>query len=396
MKGYFHSFNFLTAIFSVLAYLLSAYVNTMAAKIGASYFTIGLINFFAALAYVISSLLFGGFGDRFGHKRFLSFSCFVFSAFLSISPLLKGIAGLFVLAIGFQFFFGSLYPQLVAIVTKNEKSYGVDHAKTVGRYNLSWSFGNIIGMAFGPFLAVNLPVLTFSFGIALCLVVGLFLGFDYKKHRDTFYFNPSKTLKKAERAPSISNAKLYRKIYRLMLFLCGLVYTSILTLFPKVISSHGLPLGLTGFIIVGANLSVFSMFLILSIYRKWVGNIKVSLAMLSVLPITSILLLLPKSGVWMFFLISIFGGMTYATAYTFAIYYGMISEHFDQGKQGGFHEATIGMLWGFGPLAGGLMIQIFKSEVGLGIMGLIVFFVVSIVQFKFMKRVKAQSLFAGD
>ncbi len=391
LRGYFHIFNFLTAIFSVLAYLLSSYVNTTAAKLGLSYSVIGLINFFAAIAYVIGSLGFGSFGDRFGHKKFLSVSCLIFSIFLIVSIFLKGIFYLFPLAFGFQFFFGSLYPQLVAIVTKNEKYHGVDHAKTIGRYNLSWSFGNIIGMAFGPLLAVNLPVLTFLFGSVLCFSVGIFLGIDYRKNKDTFAFTPSRSLKVIERIPEFPNAQSYRTVYRLTLFLCGLVYTAILSLFPKVISSYGLPLSLTGFIIVGANLSVFFTFLTLSVYRKWAGNIKKSLFMLAVLPATSLLLLIPKNTI-VFLLISILGGMSYAVPYTFAIYYGLASQHSDQGKQGGFHEATIGMLWGFGPLLGGMVIQAFKSEFGLGIMGLAISCVVLVTQIKFLKLQKIHQM----
>ncbi len=385
MSRYFHFFNFLTAVFSVLAYLLNTYVNTSAARMGLSYVTIGLINFFAAIAYVTASLILGGLGDRLGHKRLISLSCFLFSVFLVLSPFLKGVHALFILAFTFQFFFGGLYPQLVAIITKNEMRYNVDHAKTIGRYNLSWSFGNIIGMAFGPFLTVNFPHITFIFGLTLCLSVGLFLAVDYKKNKDVFTFAPSGILTKMEKNLNLPNIQTYRATYRLTLFLCGLVYTSILSLFPKLISSHGLPLGLTGFIIVGANLSVFLAFLILSIYRGWVSNIVISLMMLNALPATSILLLLPKSAV-MFFLISLLGGMSYAIPYTFAIYYGLSSKHSDQGKQGGFHEATIGMLWGIGPLLGGLMLQIFKSEIGLGIMGLSISAIVFGIQLIFLKK----------
>ncbi|BBJ27595.1 hypothetical protein [Athalassotoga saccharophila] len=91
----------------------------------------------------------------------------------------------------------------------------------------------------------------------------------------------------------------------------------------------------------------------------------------------------PPSPV-LFFLISFFAGMSYAVPYTYAIFYGLNSQDEDEGKQGGFHEAIIGMIFGIGPLIGGLAIQMLNLA-GLGIMSATILIAVAIIQYSFIK-----------
>ncbi|QTA37294.1 MFS transporter [Thermosipho ferrireducens] len=386
LKGKFHSYHIYSCIFSIIAYLFSSFINSSAAQMKLNYVTIGAINFVGAMTYVLASVTFGHVGDRFGHKKFLTISIFVFSVFVMYMEGFSGVIYLFVLASGVNLFFGSFYPQVEGLIAKGEKSFGIDHSVTVTRFNLSWSLGNIFGMAFGPYITVKWPYVIFLFSVVFSLFSGFMVWKDFRKHGDKLYFVPSKTLK-LERFPmDFTKIKLYRKVYRVTLFVSGLVYTAILSLFPKVISISGLPLKIAGFVIVAANISVFLTFLVFGKLNIWVGNPKISALFLMVLPLTSILMLLSQNA-FTLVLISFFGGMCYAIPYTFAIFYGLNSQENDQGKQGGFHEATIGMLFGFGPLIGGYFLDLFGGLYGLGILGLILSIVVFTIQLIFLKKV---------
>lgn len=386
----FHVYHLFSFVFSILAYLISSFINSSAAKLGFSYSMIGLINFFGALSYIIGSLTFGHIGDKIGHKKFLILEMLIFSFLLLIFSNFGGALFLFLFAITANLFFGSFYPQIEGIIARNENMLNIDHSKIITRFNLSWSLGNMLGIAFGPYLTVKMPHLIFIFGFILNLLSSIYIFKDMKKYGEKIVFKPRKTLYSELVHIDYTNIKLFRLIYRTTLFFSGLIYTSILSLFPKLINVSGYPLKISGFVIVFANLSVFLTFLIMGRLKVWVNNPKVSLLFLFVLPITSILML-AKMNLFMFALISLLGGMCYAIPYTFAIYYGLTTQDNDQGKQGGFHEATIGMMFGFGPLIGGIFSDIFGGIKGLSFMGIILSFIVLLIQFQFLKKLNKKN-----
>ncbi|MCL4408438.1 MAG: MFS transporter [Thermotogae bacterium] len=385
-SSYFHLYHLFSNNFSILSYLLTSAVNSIAAKWGLPFSTIGLINFAGALSYITTSLLFGRKGDRLGQKKLLIFATMIFGAFNVLGFFWSNITELFIFAIGLNFFFGTFFPQIEGLLSKREKQIGVDPAATINRFTLSWSAGNIIGMALGPFLIVRYPYITFGYGIILSFVASYILRRDFKKHGESINFRPVNNLKIPSKPIDFPKIGLYRKVYRLTLLLSGLIYSAVLSLFPKVISMNGLPIGLSGFLIVGANIGVLMTFLILGRFKIWVANPKISMIFMVVFPMTVFLIFMPISPL-IFFLISLFAGMSYAVPYTYAIFYGLNSQDEDEGKQGGFHEAIIGMIFGVGPLLGSVAIQIANGLTGLGIMALGILSAIASVQIWFVRKI---------
>jgi MFS family permease len=390
-SSYFHLYHLFSNNFSILSYLLTSAINSIAAKWGLPFSTIGIINFVGALSYITASLLFGRMGDRFGQKKLLIFATMIFGVFNVLGFFWSNIAELFIFGIGLNFFFGTFFPQIEGLLSKRERQIGVDPAATINRFTLSWSTGNIIGMALGPFLIVRYPYITFGYGIILSFVASYILRRDFKKHGESINFMPVNSLKIPSKPIDFPKIGLYRKVYRLTLFLSGLIYSAVLSLFPKVISMNGLPIGLSGFLIVGANIGVLMTFLILGRFKIWVANPKISMIFMVVFPITVFLIFMPISSL-IFFLISLFAGMSYAVPYTYAIFYGLNSQDEDEGKQGGFHEAIIGMIFGIGPLLGGVAIQVANGLTGLGIMAFIILGAIASVQIWFVRKINAKQV----
>lgn len=91
-----------------------------------------------------------------------------------------------------------------------------------------------------------------------------------------------------------------------------------------------------------------------------------------------------------FFLSTLFSGATYAVPYTFAIFYGLNSQDDDHGKQGGFHESMVGVIFGVGPLLGGYFLQVWTSLKSMGIMASVLMTVIIVSQMTFIKRISVK------
>lgn len=387
MKKYFHIYHLFSNNFSILSYLLTSAINSVAAEWNLSFFVIGLINFIGAASYMTASLLFGRLGDKFGQKKILMIITMIFSLFNILGFFWSNVLQLVIFSIGLNLFFGTFFPQIEGLLSKRERELGIEPASTVNRFTLSWSTGNIIGMALGPFLIIKYPYITFGYGIALNIIASYLIRRDFSNNGESIKFDPASRLKITPQYVDFPRIKLYRLVYRITLFLSGLIYSAVLSLFPKVINMSGLPVRISGFLIVGANLGVLLVFITLGRIKVWIGNPVLSMIFLLVLPVEAILLFLSPSP-YLFFLISLFAGMSYAVPYTYAIFYGLNSQDKDEGKQGGFHEAIIGTIFGIGPLIGGLAIQVSNSLWGLGIMAIMVLFAVVALQFWFIKKIR--------
>ncbi|MGC8545519.1 MAG: MFS transporter [Athalassotoga sp.] len=387
LKSRFHIYHLFSNTYSILLYLLITSINAIAAQWNLSFFTIGILNFVGALFYVIASLFFGRIGDRIGQKKVLIFSVFLFLIFSIYGFFLSNILDLFIFTMGFNFFFGTFFPQIEGLLSKREKELGIDPVNTINRFTISWSLGNIIGVAMGPFLIIKFPYVVFGYGIVLNLSSYLILKKDFARHGESISFEPSPELKKSSNTIDFPKISLYRTVYRSTYFLLGLIYSAIIPLFPKLINMNGLPIGITGFIIVGTNIGVVLTFILLERLKSWVGNPKTAAIFLIVFPLMTLFIFMRPTPV-IFFVISFLAGMSYAIPYTYAIFYGLNSQKADHGKQGGFHEAITGLTTGIGPLLGGLALQISNGLMGLGFMAIFILVTISAIQLWFIKKTK--------
>jgi MFS family permease len=373
-------------LFSTLMYLLLSSVNTVAARWGLSFFSIGLINFVGALSYITTSFILGRLGDKYGHKKVISYAFLFFAFFNILGFFWSNVVELTIFVIGVNVFFGTFFPQLEGLLSKREKLLGIDAASTVSRFNLSWSTGNIVGILLGPFLILRFPSLVFIYAIFLNFLAYLIVKRDLLKNDEQLSFTPSKKIKIPSHEVDFPKIKIYRRNYRLTLVLSGLVYSGFLSLFPKIAIFSNIALSISGFLAAAANIGVLMTFVILEKVRIWVGKPSKAFLLMIGFPITVFLLFVPPS-VPQFLLLAFFAGITYAVPYTYAIFYALNSPDEDHSKQGGFHEATIGMLSGLGPLLGGMAIQISNGLLGLAVMALTLLMIVIILQLRFVKNV---------
>ncbi len=387
MKSFFHAFNFYAFSFSILLYLLTSSINTKAAEWGLSYLAIGLMNFLGCLFYVFSALVFGRMGDRTGFKRNLSSGMIIMAISLVYGFFWAHPIDLVVSAIGMNIFFGFFFPSIEGLLSKSERAEGVDPAATVIRFVLSWSAGNMLGMALGPFLIQRYPIAVFAYGILLSLFGAIHIRYHMKKYGELLPGPYDSRLKESFGKIDLPNIRDYRRVYRVTFLLAGVIYTSGMALFPKLISSTGIPLESVGFLTVGANIGVFLSFIFMSFFRFWVGSPRASLFIMTAVFVAAITTFFMPETALTFFLSTLFSGATYAVPYTFAIFYGLNSQDDDHGKQGGFHESMVGVIFGVGPLLGGYFLQVWTSLKSMGIMASVLMTVIIVSQMTFIKRI---------
>lgn len=392
-KKIFHLYHTVSFLVSIQAYLFSTFINSTAAKWGFSFIEIGVLNFLSSLFYALSSITFGHTGYRLGYKK----SIIILFVYLNLISLIgffvKSTMPLYLFAIAQGIFFGAFFPQVEGLIASSETILDIDPPSVTGRFTLSWSVGNIIGVAFGPYLTVQARYFIFIYGLTISTTLFFIIHNDLKKNGAFIKFSPldylirhsshsAHTTKVNKVVKNKLLMKRLRREYRIILFLGGLIYTSVLASFPKLITLAGIELSKAGFLTVGANIGVLITFVVLQYWKNWVGNEKVSALLLSVIPLTGLFAFFAKSP-WAFFITAFFAGCSYAVPYTFAIFYGLLSTEDEHGKQGALHEMIIGLLFGFGPLVGGLFLDTFKTRLGLTYLSAIIIIIVFFTQFYF-------------
>jgi len=233
-----------------LAYLYSTFINSSAAKWGFSFIQIGLINLLWSFVYAIASITIGHFGDKYGYKKMIII-LYTYMILVSIVGLVTfSPATLIVFSILQGAFFGTFFPQVEGLIARSEKQIGIDPPSVTGRFTISWSTGNMLGVAFGPYLTVRARSIIFLYGLILSIAIISLVYLDSKKHGNLIKFKPVERLKHKSSYEVLKDAQKMKRLrleYRIILLLGGIVYTAVLADFPKLISLAGIGLQNAGF-----------------------------------------------------------------------------------------------------------------------------------------------------
>ncbi len=350
--------------------MLQAAWNTRAAAWGMSPLFIGFLNFASYIFYVASAILVAPRTDKLGAKRPMAAGLALFAVALLTGLFWSSPAWLFVTAGLSTLFYGFFFPCAEGLFSRMEAMEGADPAGTTSRFSLSYSAGNIFGMVSGPALITAHPSWMFAGGTALCLVLSASVALHFKRHGERLPGSYGKAYgaEGGGGGEAAITARRLRGAARAGLFIATLAFFGMMFLYPKIMLSQGFPAGSVGLYAAWGNLAVFSVFLVMARARFWIGRPAITSALSALaLAVFAAAFVLPASA-FVFALIPALGGIAYAVAYTFAIYYGLHTPDADNAKQGAIHETLIGLGIGAGPLAAGALMGFCGSWRVLGLL----------------------------
>ncbi len=320
-------------------------VPLLAMSIGADYGDLGAIGATGSLAYSLGCFFNGPLADRIGYRRMMTLcslgTALVFCAYLAVGQLWH----LFVIAGANGLLNSGFWPPLQAWLGRGKGRRPLLQA--VGRFNVAWSLGFLVG----PALAGTLypQGVAYVFGVGAALAALLPLGLLLVRLRE-----PAPEEIQAETA-TLAAARLFLPIAWVANFSTFFANGTIRALFPKFATDLGMTPGLLGWLIALIGLTQTTAFLLISRTDRWQFRLG-PLAGIQLLAAAGLCLLTFGQSPATFALGLLIQGILVAATFTASIFYSLHSES-PGGRRTGIHEGIVGSGFLVGPLAGGLLAE---------------------------------------
>jgi MFS family permease len=323
-----------------------------------SYVWMGSLCAVGAISYAAASFTLGGMSDRFG-RRPVAAAGMGLTAFASLiaaaRPTLSCLILFFLLMnIGMSLFFTSVEGLLA-----DTPARGWNIARKVSLYNISWCSGDILGSVAGAWLVGQerrLPFYVAAAAAAACAALIIRDGLRMKRHE----VSENGLADKAGQDGAVSGAARpglaaeFAKAGRIGLFFGAAAMGLAVANFTKYAVDRGASPEAAGTIIAAMFAVEVAAFFALGRIQMWRWNAGLQLLMNAVMPAGCAAVALGES----LFVITVGMlaiGIGHACIYTFSISYSLSLGHGDRARQGGIHEAAIGMGNAMGPaITGGL------------------------------------------
>ena len=317
-------------------------IPLLAVWLGATYQDLGIIGAVSSLTYSLACLASGRLSDRLGYQRYFSFSgiavalsitLYIWTTRVSHVAVLFGITRLLLS--------GCMAPLQAWLGVHKSR---VELLRTLGFFNVSWSFGLLIGPAIGGALyAVDLKW-PFLFSAGLIGIVSISM-FHLKFHE----IAPTST----DSAPPDNPVNdSFLRIARVATFATFFALGTIRSLFPKFATDLGVPPGSLGLLMATIGLAMLITFYLVSRSERWQFRLA-PLAAAQLLGGVGLTWLALGSGSIDFAIGLLATGVLAGFSFTGSIFYSLFTGG-PKGRRTGFHEAVIGSAFFIGPLVGGV------------------------------------------
>lgn len=333
-------------------YLTYTAVPLKAIALGGGPIILGLLPALSSSVYIVSALLFGNLarsGRRMKMARLGVILLILGALLLRLAPRVAFLfAFLPIVPLGAALFWPAIQAEL------GHRGASSSLGRRIGWFNVSWSFGKMVGFLAAGHLAESLgPAAPLGLAVLMGGCLLLLTPWDQENRRDT-----DEVADEADGADSET-----RRRHRLAAWAANLVaYGSMGTLiyqFPKKVLSLGMKEGDLGNFLALVQLTQTLTFICLGAIRGWQYR-RVSLILPLALGAASIAALALWRGEGWFFACAPGIGIALGFAYSSSLYHSLHREP-DSGRFTGIHEAVLGSGGFVLPLLGGAM----ASAVGL-------------------------------
>ncbi len=317
-------------------------VPLVALQLGATYDDLGLIGGVGAAIYSLCCLFSGRLADRFGYRRIMAGATlmvgFVYVGYLFIHHIwhLVLLAGAMSLAIS------HFWPPLQAWLGRGKTRGNL--LRDLGRFNVAWSLGFLIGPLVGGFMFETRPNSAFLLGIFLMGVMFVaFIILDIQEGDDE---------QSQEMLETIPLARKFLPMAFVANFATFFSIGTVRSLFPKLATDLGIEPGLLGVLMALIGLAQLTAFYLMSKTDVWQfrrGPLMVAQGMACV----GLLMMGVGTHPGVFAVGLLLIGLLAGVTFTASIFYSLYTQG-PGGRRTGFHEAIVGSGFLFGPLLGGI------------------------------------------
>ena len=359
----------------------------LALKLGATYDDLGFIGAMGALAYTLSCLIAGRLSDSLGYRRVMTIAVFaitcIFAGYLFVThiwhlALLAALTGMTI---------ANFWPPLQAWLGQKKNRRGL--RQVLGRFNIAWSMGFLVGPALGGILFEW----EYRYAFALCAILTGLLGLAFI----LIHFQESDVQvdSAAETVVAPLNAHYYLPLAWLANFATFFTIGTVRSLFPKLATDLGIAPGSLGYLMALIAFAQLTAFYLMSRTDRWQFKIGPVIAaqLCAVLGMAS---LAQGSQALVFAIGLLLLGALAGVTFTISIYYSLYTTG-PGGRRTGIHEAIVGSGFLVGPLAGGLIAEHLGARapywVSAGVICCVVFAQVAILNKKPTRELMPQ---AGD
>lgn len=318
-------------------------VPLLAMGIGADYGDLGAIGATGSLAYSAGCFFAGSLADRIGYRRMMTLcslgAALVFGAYLLVDQIWQ----FYAVALAGGLCNSGFWPPLQAWLGSGKGRRSLLLA--VGRFNVAWSLGFLVGPALAGFLYPHGVV--YVFGVAAGLAALLPLGLLFLP-----LCEPEAETTPADTA-SLAASRLFLPIAWVANFSTFFANGTVRSLFPKFATDLGVAPDLLGVLISLIGLAQTTAFLLISRTERWQFRLA-PLVGVQLLAAVGLCTLAFGASPATFAVGLLIQGLLVAATFTASIFYSLHAEG-PGGQRTGIHEGIVGSGFLVGPAAGGLL-----------------------------------------
>lgn len=326
--------------------LVGLCVPLLAMEIGGTYDDLGGIRATGALAYSITCFIAGRFSDRVGYRRLMTLSGLTVSLLILSYLLVDRVWQLFLLSALTGMMLSGFWPCMQAWLGQGKDRGQL--LRAVGRFNVSWSLGILIGPALGGVLYAVDPATGFALGAGLlgCVFFALLLARVHEENGNE---------DKCAEATTFAAARRFLPVAWTANFATFFSVGVVRALFPKLATDLGIGPGLLGWLLATIGLGQVIGFLLISRTDRWQFRLG-PLAAFQVLAMVGLGTFALGGSAGLFAAGMLAHGLLIGATFTSSIFYSLHAQGAG-GKRTGIHEGIIGSGVFWGPLVGGLVAE---------------------------------------
>ena len=356
----------------------------LATQMGSSNLELGIIGSVGAAMYALTAVSAGTLSDKIGRKRVIISGSLIACLALAIMPMSRTPLHLIVLNGVFGGGLAFFWPVLEAWLTEEGDAEQI--RRGLGGFNVSWSIGGALGPLIGGFLYARSSTHAFLFAAAGAAFVA-YLAFLHREPTIVSAADEAGDLAHVvESGPIKVNRSLLYAAW-LANFTGWFAISEIRVLFPKFAVSLGMEPGVIGILVFVLSVALAVAFFLLGISGWW--HTRTSPLFYAQAIVILLLLSMTRLESVFSFALVLFGlGACFGVTYSYSLYFSIVGSQ-NKGAAGGRHEMVLGTGALLGPLLGGAVAEIFRTQRSPYALGAIVVLASVVLQLIIMRRSRA-------